>query len=134
MTQEAIASWVGVSPKTLSEWVNEKNGAWKIARAARSITKDNIISSWYSQLYELNESINSRPDGQKFPTSTEADTQSKISANIERLDRKNSLAFYMQVMDEFMEFLTKREPKLGQQLAMQCLEFVKHKSSKLNGN
>jgi hypothetical protein len=26
MTQEAIAKWVGVTGKTMSEWVNEKGG------------------------------------------------------------------------------------------------------------
>lgn len=134
MTQGRIAEIVGVTEKTLSLWVNENGENWKIARAAKSITRESIIAQLHLQLYNLNEAISFREEGARFPSSTEADTQSKIAANIERLDKKNNVALYISAMEEFAEFLSKRDAKAAQTLAMHMLEFVKHKSSKLNGN
>lgn len=131
LTQNEIAEIADVTAKTISEWVNANDGAWKNAKAARSITKERVISQYYRQLYELNKSIEDRDH--KFPNSTEADTIAKLSSTIERLEKSLQYGMYFQVCDELMEFLTRRDGKLASELALHTLEFVKFKMQALNG-
>lgn len=133
LTQGRIAAIVGVAEKTMSDWVNADNEAWKQLRAANGITKGSIISMLLLQLSRLLDSINARPTGGNFPNSNEADTISKLAGQIEKLEKKNNLAAYIQVMDEFVEYLNKREPKLAKELSTHLLDFAKEKSKNLNG-
>jgi hypothetical protein len=133
LTQNEIADIASITAKTMSSWVLADGEAWKNAKAARSITKERVIAQYYRQLYELNKGIEERGDGKKFPTSVEADTIAKLSTTIERLEKSLQYGIYFQVMDEMMEFLSKRDAGLASQLALHTLDFVKHKMQRLNG-
>ena len=133
LSQERIAQIVGVTPKTLSGWVNADEGRWKTLRAASSITKGSIVSMLLQQLDNLLRTIRDRKDGDNFPTSTEADTISKIAGQVEKLEKKNNLSLTIQVLDEFLEFYFKRKPELAKELAPFTLEFAKEKAKTLNG-
>lgn len=133
LTQDRIAQIVGVSNKTMGEWVNANDGRWKQLRAANGIKKSSIVGMLLMQMNNLLEVINARPEGERFPSSTEADTISKIAGQIERLEKKNNLSGYIQVMDEFMDFLNRRDPALVRTVAPYLLDFAKDVSQRLNG-
>lgn len=133
LTQNEIADIAGVTPKTMSSWVLANNEAWKVNKAARSITKEQVISGYYRQLYELNQTIQKRDEGERFPNSTEADTIAKLSTTIERLEKSYQFGTYYQIVDELMEFITRRDQDAAAKLALHSLEFVKSKAASLNG-
>lgn len=131
LTAVAIAQIVNVTEKTLSAWVNANNKAWKIARTAKAITPERLIAAYYSQLNELNEMINKREEGERFPSSTEADTISKLVNQIEKLKKKHNLSSYISAIDEFTKFLNRKDANLVKQLAPFCIDFMREKANVL---
>ena len=132
LTQERIAEIVNVRPMTISRWVNANGEQWKIDKAARSVTTAQIISAWYKQLFELNRVISERPDGERFATAKEADIMSKLSTQIEKLEKKHSISNYMNVCDELVDFILRRSQKIAKELSLHVIEFIKDKSRQLN--
>lgn len=133
LSQDEISDIVQISNKTMSKWVNADDGAWKVSKAARSVTKEKVIAGYYQQLYQINLVIEQRPEGERFPTSSEADTIAKLSTTIERLEKSYQFGTYYQVVDELMEFISKRDQEAAAKLALHSLDFVKSKTAQLNG-
>ena len=92
-----IAERVGVSRQSVSAWIN-KNG-WKELRAARSITRPELVNKLLVTINNLIEDVNTGDD----PTSVSglADKLVKLSSVIERLDKKANI---VQTVDFFMAF------------------------------
>lgn len=133
LSQKEIAAMVGVSQKTMSDWVNADNGAWKVSKTAKSITKDKVIASWYQQLDALNSQIAKREEANRYPTPSETDQMVKIAAAIDKLERSYNFAMYHQVVDELADFLARRDQEAAAILAKWSLDFLKHKTRSLNG-
>lgn len=62
----------------MSKWSREGN--WEMLRAAVTTTREEQIRNLYMQIAEMNKAIAER--GDKYATSTEADTINKLSAAI----------------------------------------------------
>ena len=92
-----IAERVGVSRQSVSAWIN-KNG-WKELRAARSITRPELVNKLLVTINNLIEDVNTGDD----PTSVSglADKLVKLSSVIEHLDKKANI---VQTVDVFMAF------------------------------
>ena len=92
-----IAERVGISRQSVSAWIN-KNG-WKELRAARSITRPELVNKLLVTINNLIEDVNTGDD----PTSVSglADKLVKLSSVIERLDKKANI---VQTVDVFMAF------------------------------
>lgn len=92
-----IAERVGVSRQSVSAWIN-KNG-WKELRAARSITRPELVNKLLVTINNLIEDVNTGDD----PASVSglADKLVKLSSVIERLDKKANI---VQTVDVFMAF------------------------------
>ena len=126
-TQKEIAKIVDVGADTLGRWVG---GGWKEEKAARSVTKDKVISNNLVQILNLQESINTRPN--KWPTPGEADTITKLTNTIDTLSGKVSLPNYIHTFDEFLKFLHKVNSGLAKEVADYTLEFVQSKARELS--
>ncbi len=84
MEQQEIAERLGVSRVTISTWC-AKDG-WKEARAAKNITRPELVNKLLLTIDSLIESVNKSED----PTliGSLADKLSKLSAVVEKLDKK----------------------------------------------
>ena len=82
-----IATRVGVSRQSVSAWIN-KNG-WKELRAARSVTRPELVNKLLVTINNLIEDVNTGDD----PASVGglADKLVKLSSVIERLDKKANI-------------------------------------------
>lgn len=129
LTQGQIADIVGVAEKTMSDWINANNKAWRTQKAARSITKERIIAGFYAQLAALNDVIAERET--KYPTSAESDVISKITKQITVLQKEYNFGTYHTVLDEFTDWLTVRDQAMAASLTGMILDFLKTKSQKL---
>lgn len=89
-----ISERVGVSEKTIGTW-SDKFG-WKERRAAVEVSRPEIVNKLLKEINNLIESGN-----------VDADKLSKLSATIERIEKKDSLVNHIYTFMQFGEFLNK---------------------------
>ena len=97
MEQNEIAEKVDVSRITISRWVN--NEGWKEARAAKNISRPELVNKLLLTIDGLIERVNKSDD----PTlvGSLADKLSKLSSTIEKLDKKANV---IDAIEVFMAF------------------------------
>ena len=94
MTHKEIMSRTGVkSNKTITSWVQD--GGWKEKRAAKTISRPELVSK---ALLKINEKLDS--------DDWSADELSKLAALIEKLDKQDSPITAMGVFIGFGKFLS----------------------------
>lgn len=117
ITFKEIGIRVKVSEKTISKWA-EADG-WDKLRKSLLTTRQNQLVHWYNQLEAMNEDIANRPslvndkDGKPIaraekkliPTSSEADTMTKIASNIHKLETEVGLGEYVEVIKKLLVFV-----------------------------
>lgn len=134
MTQREIAEFLGVAERTMSLWVNANKGEWRADRDMNSVTKLSIVKQYYKQLQALNEAIEGRDEGQRYPTPAEADLRLKIHKSISAFDKRYDLGTYKTVLDEFISWMHMHHPKEAGGIAMPSVEFLRQKMEQINGN
>lgn len=97
MEQNEIAEKVDTSRVTISRWVNTEG--WKEARAAKNISRPELVNKLLLTIDGLIDSVNKSGD----PTliGSLADKLSKLSATIEKLDKKANV---IDAIEVFMAF------------------------------
>jgi transcriptional regulator with XRE-family HTH domain len=78
MTQEEIASKVGVTRQTIIRWI--KADKWDELKASYTITPEQILAGFNRQIIEINRVIESREAGARFATPAESDTLVKLAS------------------------------------------------------
>ena len=97
MEQTEIADQLGVSRVTVSKWCTTEG--WKEARAAKNISRPQLVNKLLLTIDGLIENVNKSDD----PTviGSLADKLSKLSATIEKLDKKANV---IDAIEVFMAF------------------------------
>lgn len=97
MEQTEIADQLGVSRVTVSKWCTTEG--WKEARAAKNISRPELVNKLLLTIDGLIENVNKSDD----PTviGSLADKLSKLSATIEKLDKKTNV---IDAIEVFMAF------------------------------
>lgn len=129
LNQKEIAAKVGVTEKTMSSWVNDSKDNWEMLRSSYIITREQELRRIYVQISEMNNAIASRPDGERFANSKEADALAKLAVAAKSLEAETSISETISVFREFIEWLkevdyTKAKEFIGYQDG-----FIKHKLS-----
>ena len=101
MDQQEIAERLGVSRVTISNWCTKEG--WKEARAAKNITRPELVNKLLLTIDQLIESVNKSDD----PTliGSLADKLSKLSAVVEKLDKKANVVDAIEVFMAFNKWL-----------------------------
>lgn len=81
ITLKEVAERVGVTEKTIGKWCKEDN--WDKLRESLLTTRQTQLTRWYTQLDAITSAIEARNN---IPTNQEADTMSKITSNIQKLE------------------------------------------------
>src|SRR5437868_14506798 len=84
LEQKIIAKRIGVSERTISNWVTAFN--WKSLRNRLLVGKEEVLNDLYEELEELSTHIKSRAVGERFSNSKEADVKIKLTASIRNLE------------------------------------------------
>lgn len=103
LTRAQLAQQVGVSEKTIYLWT--KQGDWQRLRSGSRLMPSMLVEHFCAQVQELNEAIQSRPPGQRYPSPQEAETQRKLVVTAERIKKKGTQGEYMELMQKFMTWL-----------------------------
>ena len=95
-----LSERTGVSAQTISKWINGEG--WEHLRISLVITKESELRRYYAQIKELNDAIEGRETGRRYPSSTEADTISKLTKAVKELETQVSVAEAIEVMKNFV--------------------------------
>ena len=102
--QNVIAERLDTSKQTINRWVTE--GGWAEQRAARNITRPELVNKLLKTIDRLIEQVNDSND----PTliAGVGDKLSKLASTIEKLDKKASVVDAIEVFVAFGKWLQHR--------------------------
>jgi transcriptional regulator with XRE-family HTH domain len=103
LTQQEIADKVGTTRVTVNKWAKDEK--WAERKAGFTITREEQIKNLYRQIAEINDVIVNRDKGERFASPTEADTLSKLSSAIKKMETETGIAEIVSVGTRFLEFL-----------------------------
>ena len=115
LTQAEIAERVGVSRVTVNNWIGKGN--WE------------QLKNLYRQLAELNNAIMGKPEGERFPNAAEADTISKLSNAIKKLETEVGLADIISVFSDLLKWVRTYDSTQAKEITPLLDAFVKSKLS-----
>lgn len=122
INQQDLADQVGVTRQTVNRWVSE----WKHLRRSLSQTREERINSILKQLEDLDNTIAARPEGQRYPTSKEADIHRKLTADLNTLEQDASIRDVVNVSRSFLDWLRQRDPEKAKELSDYFDEYIKY--------
>ena len=114
-TQDSIAERTGVSRQTVCKWV--KQYEWEKQRAARTITRTELTNKLLLTIDRLIEQVNQSDDPQLMAAL--GDKLSKMSAVVEKLDKKANIVSVIEVFMAFskwMQFRAQTDPNITPEL------------------
>lgn len=101
--QKDIAKRVGTSEVTLSKWVNTEG--WEKIRFDSDFEKRENLKKLHIQLKDHNDSIMSRVEGARLPTSKEMDVTIKLTGAIKNLESERTIPQVVDVMKDYFDWL-----------------------------
>jgi uncharacterized protein YjcR len=131
MSIKEIAERVQVREATISAW--KISEGWEIIKTAKKITRPELIRNFYQAIYTMQKQISDRPSPHNVPTSKEADIISKLTSQIEKLEKNNSISDYINVFEEFIAYLRSNKPGMLQDFARESLSFIEIKAKEMEG-
>lgn len=131
MSVREIADRVQVREATISAW--KASEGWDTIRTARKITRPELIRNFYQAIFTMQTQISERPSPHNVPTSKEADIISKLTSQIEKLEKNNSISDYITAFEEFMGYLRSHNPGMLQDFARESLSFIEVKAKEMEG-
>lgn len=125
LTQQEIAERVDVRPATISKWVNSEN--WSLLKTSITITREEQLARLYQQLQLVQDKILERTIGERFPTTAEADTITKLASAIDKLERETGLNDIISVSKQFLDWLRSSDLEKAKELTMYFDAFIKER-------
>lgn len=125
LTQKEIADKVDVSKVTVNKWANDPAENWDKLKQSMLITRETQLRRLYMQLDELNTAIMSRDEGQRFASSKESDTISKLANAIKTLESEASIADIVEVSKRLLNWLRPLDTVKARDFAQTIDEFIK---------
>lgn len=125
LSQLEIAERVGVSRVTVSKWV--RDGKWEEQKAGITLTRQEQVANLYRQVAEINRTIATRHEGERFPNSKEADILGKLSAAIRNMEQETGIADIISVLTAFIEWLRPLDLDKAKEITRLADAFIKDK-------
>lgn len=119
MGQAEIADKVGVTRVTISRWCAADG--WQEARAAKSITRPELVNKLLLTIDKLIEQVNTSDDPSQL--SGLGDKLAKLSSVIEKLDKKANVVDAIEVFMAFSKWLEYRS-QTDQEITPELLKFI----------
>lgn len=115
MEQQEIAEKVGASRVTIGKWAAA--GAWKETRAAKSVTRQELVNKLLLAINDLLTQVNA--SGNPDLIASLPDKLAKLSSVIEKLDKKANVVDAIEVFMAFskwLEFRSQTDPSVTPEL------------------
>lgn len=125
LSQKAIAEKVKVSQKTMGDWI--KKGKWESLKSSITLTKTVELARFHRQLKELNDSIENKPEGQRYPSKAEVDVISQLKDAIKAFEGNASITSIIDVSIELLQWYEKIDFAKSRELSFVFDLFIKSK-------
>ena len=103
LSQEELAVRLNVVRQTISKWCKE--GQWDELKAGMTVSREQILKGMYSQVNEINKAIQAKDEGERYATPAQADTLSKLSAAIRKMEMDTGISDLVSAGIRFAEWL-----------------------------
>ncbi|MGL5682643.1 MAG: hypothetical protein ACRDDZ_06235 [Marinifilaceae bacterium] len=123
LTQVEIAERVGISKVTMNKWV--KDGKWEEFKTGLTLTREEQLGNLYRQVQEINKTIASRPEGDRYANTKEADIIGKLSAAIKKMEGESGIADIISVATRFTEWLRQHDLAKAKEITQLFDLFIK---------
>ncbi len=100
LTQAQIAEIIGVSQKTVSQYVNENK--WQLLKERAQRIPALFVEQMLGELEDMNQVIASRPKGERHPTLREAEIRRKIMYSMATVKEQQSVGVHIQAIINFL--------------------------------
>lgn len=123
VTQKEIAERVGVNKMTIGKWVKDEK--WEELKTSLSITREEQLGNLYLQISEINKTIVSRKEGERYATPKEADAINKLASAIEKLERETGIAETISVSQGFLDWMRRTDVEKAKELSQYFEAYIK---------
>lgn len=123
LTQQEIADKVGVSRQSINRWIAD--GKWEEMKVGLTLSREQQIANLHRQVLELNNTILSRPEGERFARPAEADTLGKLAAAIKKLETEAGIADIVSVGIRFIEWIRRVDLDKAREVTQMWDHFIK---------
>jgi uncharacterized protein YjcR len=120
-TQNAISERINVSAVTISKWV--KSGGWDARRAAKVVSRTEIVNKLLLAIDKLIEQVSTSENPDDI--NGLGDKLAKISATIERLDKKSNVVTEIETFTAFGNWMLLRM-ELDPDLTPELVKKINH--------
>lgn len=124
LSQKEVAEKVDISTVTMNKWVREGN--WDELRRQMLVTREKQLSRLYAQFDELTRAIETRPQGERYANSKEADTLNKLTSSIRTLETEASIADIVEVSKRLLNWLRPVNAAKAIEVSGIFNDFIKH--------
>lgn len=125
ITQEELANRTGITPKTISKWIEDEG--WAKLKRNIPLTRDELLASWYDELAELKEFIKKKPEGQRFADFKEAQLRRSLLKDIATLEFDSGIPEIIGVMTAFVKFIRRQNLDNAKEVSHIADAFIKSK-------
>ena len=125
LTQQEIADRVGVSRVSVSNWV--RAGKWEEQKVGLTLTRQEQVANLYRQVAEVNKAIAERPEGERFPSSKEADILGKLSAAIRNMEQEVGIADIISVLTGLIDWVRAADLEKAKEITRLADAYIKDK-------
>ena len=117
LTQQEIADRVGVS----------RAGKWEEQKVGLTLTRQEQVANLYRQVAEINKAIAERPEGERFPSSKEADILGKLSAAIRNMEQEVGIADIISVLTGLIDWVRAADLEKAKEITRLADAYIKDK-------
>lgn len=103
LTHQEISEKTGVSRQTIGKWIKAEK--WEERKTALTLTREEQISNLYRQVAAINNNINTRDEGKRFASPSEADSLNKLASAIKKMESDVGIADIVSVGIRFINWL-----------------------------
>ena len=125
LEQNDIAEQTGISRVTISRWANTEG--WKEERAARNVSRTQLVNKLLLAIDNLISQVNASGDPDAIGTL--ADKLSKLSATIEKLDKKANVVDAIEVFMAFNKWI-QDQASYDPQITPELIKAINHYQNK----
>ena len=104
LTQAQIAAIVGVSQKTISQYISKNK--WKLLKERANQVPAIALEQMNCELEDLNQVIASRPKGSRYPTMHEAEIRRKIMSSMATVKNRQSAGTHIEVIINLLNLVS----------------------------
>ena len=122
--QKEIAAKVGVTPKTMSNWVNENDNAWEKMRKGLMATKATILKDLYDTLAAMKDEARTAATDGDPSTQPNTDGIYKLTLAIKKLETHAGIGEIIEALTLFIKFIQGDNNELAKQVTTYADLFI----------